>query len=620
MLVIAIVVILIIAAVAAAVILMMGEEEPEPEPTNLLEKGFKVELVYNSGNTARQIASELLKSGLEGLNPGKIQVKVTELEWSKYQEVSRAKGVALFIIGWAPDYPDPDNYINPFYHTGGTLASRVAFSNATIDMMIENAAADLNPVTRAQTYEEIMNMCNDQYPYLWMAQSLNWRPMRDWVQGFYYNQMYSELYVYPISKAEGAQNPDSFILQTIEGNPDYFDPAKDYETAGGEVLQHVYETLTFYDDNSVNVKPWLCTELPTVLNDLVSPDGLEYTYNLRTGVKFHDGSNMTSADVKYSFDRLLALNYADGPAWMYGQITIPDYYDYSEGEFNATTGALEGGIPQSVLDGAFWAVDADTFQINLTQPYPAWNDVVAFNGASIVSKNAVEVGLGTTDYAALFSSDAYDFWDQPENMCGTGPYKMKAFFSLDRIEMERFDDYRRGPAPLKNFVIQQIPTDDARINNLKAGTCDYSVIPTLFKADIEGQPGIYVSKNNLTFSIQYMGFNQKFNTSALPTPGATDVPEDFFSDVRIRQAMTLVWDAQAYIDNVLKGQGIVPNCAIPKGMFGWTDDIPKQEFNLTKAADLLASIPIETESHVETSDFVAKTLSWNPFMAKLELL
>jgi peptide/nickel transport system substrate-binding protein len=356
---------------------------------------------------------------------------------------------------------------------------------------------------------------------------------------------------------------------------------------------------------------------------LVTPDALKYTYNLRPDVKFHDGTIMTAEDVKYSFDRLVALNYADGPAWMVAQMTIPDYYElYTEGVFNETTGFFEEGtgIPQDVLDQAYWAVDADTFQMNLTSPYPAWNDVMAFNGCSIVCKNAVEVGLGTTNYADLFTSDAYDFWDQPENMCGTGPYKMKAFFSLDRIEMERFDDYRRGPAPLKNFVIQQIPTDDARINNLKAGTCDYSVIPTLFKADIEGQPGIYVSKNNLTFSIQYMGFNQKFNTSALPTPGATDVPEDFFSDVRIRQAMTLVWDAQAYIDNVLKGQGIVPNCAIPKGMFGWTDDIPKQEYNLTKAADLLASIPIETESHVQTSDFVAKTLSWNPFMAKLELL
>ena len=620
MLVIAIVVILIVAAVAAAVILMMGGDESEPEPTNLLEKGFKVELVYNAGNTPRQIASEILKSGLESLNPGKIQVKVTELEWSKYQEVSRGRGVCLYIIGWGPDYPDPDNYINPFYHTGGNIAARTSFSNTTIDAMIEAAAADLNPVTRAQTYEEIMELCNEEYPYLWMSQTLSWRPMRDWVQGYYYNQMYAELYVYPITKAEGAQNPDSFIVQTIEGNPDYFDPSRDYEQAGGEVLQHIYETLTFYDDNTNNVKPWLCTELPTVLNGLVSADGKTYTYNLRQDVEFHDGSIMTSADVKYSFDRLLALNYADGPAWMVGQLTIPDYYDYDEATWNETTGAIEGGIPLDVIDQAIWAVDEDTIQMNLTQVYPAFNDVLSFHGSSIVSKNAVEVGLGTTEYVDLFSKDAYDFWDQPENMCGTGPYKMKAFFSLDRIEMERFDDYRRGPAPLKNFVIQQIPTDDARINNLRAGMCDYARIPTLFKADIEGQPGIYVSKNNLTFDLQYMGFNQNFNTSALPTPGATDVPEDFFTDIRIRQAMTLVWDGQAYIDNVLKGQGIVPNCAIPKGMFGWSEDIPKQEYNLTKAADLLASIPIETESHVQTSDFVAKTLSWNPFMAKMEAI
>ena len=517
----------------------------------------------------------------------RIQIKVTELEWSKYQEVSRAKGVAIMVIGWAPDFPDPDDYVNPFYRTGGTLASRVGFSNATIDALIDDAAADLNPVTRAQKYKEVMTLAGEQYPYLWMSQTLNWRPMRDWVQGFYYNQMYAECYVYPMSKAEGAQNPDSFILQTISGNPDYFDPAKDYETSGGEILQHVYETLNFFDDTTDTPKAWLCTEMPTVLNDLVTPDGKTYTYNLKHDVKFHDGSIMTSADVKYSFDRLLALNYADGPAWMVGQVTVPDYYDYSEGEFNATTGALEGGIPQDVLDAAFWAVDEDTFQVNLTQPYPAFNGVVAFQGCSIVSKNAIETAMGTTDYPVLFSEDAYDFWDEPANMCGTGPYKMKGFFSLDRIEMEAFSEYRRGPAALTNFVIQQIPTDDARINNLLAGTSDYAVIPSLFRADIEGKPGIYVSMNNLTYTINYVGFNQNFNASASPTPGASNIPADFFTDVKIRQAMTLCFNATSYIQTTLKGQGIVPNCAIPKGMFGWSEDIPKQEYNLTKAADIL---------------------------------
>ena len=122
---------------------------PEPEPANLLEKGFKIELVYDSRNTARQIQSEVLKQGLESLNPGEIQIKVTSWSGPSTKKVSRAKGVAIMAIGWAPDFPDPDDYVNP-YRTGGTLASRVGFSNATIDALIDDAAADLNPVTNCR--------------------------------------------------------------------------------------------------------------------------------------------------------------------------------------------------------------------------------------------------------------------------------------------------------------------------------------------------------------------------------------------------------------------------------------------------------------------------------------
>ncbi len=102
------------------------------------------------------------------------------------------------------------------------------------------------------------------------------------------------------------KNPDTFTLVTI-GEPDYLDPAVDYETAGGEVIQNCYETLVWYDgDSAADLIPMLATEVPTAENGGISADGLTYTFNLRSNVKFHNGETMTSADVVYSFQRVLS--------------------------------------------------------------------------------------------------------------------------------------------------------------------------------------------------------------------------------------------------------------------------------------------------------------------------
>ena len=90
----------------------------------------------------------------------------------------------------------------------------------------------------------------------------------------------------------GARDADTFIAGEIDGNPEYLDPAIDYETAGGEVLQNVYETLIFYDGASADTIRPACsaTEVPTVENGGISADGLTYIFHIRENVKFHDGT------------------------------------------------------------------------------------------------------------------------------------------------------------------------------------------------------------------------------------------------------------------------------------------------------------------------------------------
>ena len=119
---------------------------------------------------------------------------------------------------------------------------------------------------------------------------------------------------------EETTDPYTFTMVSI-GEPDYLDPAVDYETSGGEVIENVYETLVWYDGPSaVDLKPVLATEVPTIENGLVSADGTNYTFNIRGGVTFHDGTELTAEDVEYSVERVLRIHDPDSPSWMIEQV------------------------------------------------------------------------------------------------------------------------------------------------------------------------------------------------------------------------------------------------------------------------------------------------------------
>ena len=106
------------------------------------------------------------------------------------------------------------------------------------------------------------------------------------------------------------KNPDTFVQATI-GNVDSLDPAYGYDTASGEQVQMIYETLIFFDgESTTEFVPVLATEWT------VSADGLTYRFKIRKGVKFHNGNDLTPEDVEYSFERGMVQDYGAGPQWM----------------------------------------------------------------------------------------------------------------------------------------------------------------------------------------------------------------------------------------------------------------------------------------------------------------
>ncbi|MBI0584043.1 MAG: hypothetical protein ISF22_07430 [Methanomassiliicoccus sp.] len=582
---IVVVAILLVAAIGAAV-LVLGNQGQAKKADNWLDEGFNLEVFYNSGNTARQTACELIKTGLESLNPGKIKVTVTPLEWSNYLEYRKTGKMAAMFLGWAPDFADPDDYVQPFYLSGGTYASMINYNNATLDAMITAAAAELDETQRAALYKEISMDMFEECCFVWTAQATNFAVQKDWVNGYYFNPMYSNLYYYVLSKDASAPMADTFRYSTIGGNAESFDPAVDYETVGGELLQNVYETLVWYNGSSASeLVPMLATEVPTIENGLLSADGLTYTFNIRSGVEFSDGTPLTAEDVKYSFDRGLMLNDPHGPFWMYGQVLIPDYYDYGMATYT-DAGVLQPEITQAMCDAAVWMVDSDTVQFNLTQAYPAFLSALAFNAGSIVSKAYVEANGGQSKAGYTYMST---------HMMGTGPFTLGTVATDAYFNLDRNDNYWRTPAELAHVIISQTPDVNTRLLQLQNGDVDAAAIPRNQKTSVEAMSGVELKTGSPSFNVDFLGLNQKLNLTGA-NPDLTNVPSDFFADKNVRLAFAHAFNYAVYINNTMQNTAIQPNGAIPQGMFGYSADVPIYEYSIEKAKEYLKAAKTPTDN------------------------
>ena len=159
------------------------------------------------------------------------------------------------------------------------------------------------------------------------------------------------------------------------------------------------------------------TELVPDLADsfTISDDGLTYSFKLREGVKFHNGRELTSADVKYTFERLV-----DPATQSPGQ----GYYAVIEGFDEMVSGAASG------LSGVSTPDDYNVI-IKLTRPNAVFLNVLAMHFSSIVPKEEVE------RYGA----------DWGRNPVGTGAYKITEWTLGQRIVFERHADYQHGTGP-----------------------------------------------------------------------------------------------------------------------------------------------------------------------------
>src|SRR5437899_5161366 len=345
---IAIVAILIVALIGLAAFAVLSARVPQR---------FSFELWYNNdghyGDTETALALTLQNSIK---NCGKVTVTLKSDPWAVFKQDRSQGKMDAFLLGWYPDYLDTDDYISPFLSTSGAKSTGSFYNNSQVNTWINDAASSTDPAVRADRYGKIQDQLASDVPYI---------PLYTVGAQVVYVNGIQNVELHPVSfKWFVVNKPGSTTLNVSTSDKIItLDPASAYDYFSGEIINQVFDTLLVYDWKTSDLKPGLATEVPTVANQGVSADGKSYTFHLRPGLTFSDGTPLNSTVVKNSIDRAIRLDLAGGPAFL--------LYDTG-----ALTNDSKGGT--NTAPGVIETPNATTIIFHLFRPVSFFNSLMAF--------------------------------------------------------------------------------------------------------------------------------------------------------------------------------------------------------------------------------------------------
>ncbi len=334
------------------------------------------------------------------------------------------------------------------------------------------------------------------------------------------------------------------LVYCSEGSPEGFDPA--LYTAGttfNASSRPIYNRLVEFDRGTTNVIPGLAESWS------VSEDGLEYTFKLRPGVKFHTTDYYTPTrdfnadDVLFTFNR---QRDADHPWNKYTEGTAWEYFDGMD-------------MPNLIKD--IVKVDDMTVTFVLNKPEAPMVANLAMDFASIVSK----------EYADKLEAESKQ-GDLNQAPIGTGPFQFVAYQKDAVIRYKANPDFYNGKTPIDNLIFA-ITTDNAvRMQKLTAGECHVAPYPN--PADLPGlqaDPNINVMEQE-GLNVGYLAYN----TTVAP-----------FDNPKVRKALNMAINKQAIIDAVFQGSGKIAKNPIPPTMWSYNTAITDDPYDPVAAKKML---------------------------------
>jgi peptide/nickel transport system substrate-binding protein len=314
------------------------------------------------------------------------------------------------------------------------------------------------------------------------------------------------------------------------------DPHYHNVTPNNNVAAHIFGFLVQRNEKS-QLEPSLATEWKTV-------DPLTWEFKLRRGVKFHDGSEFTAADVVASIDRVPTVPNSPSPFTAYSK-----------------------QIKEMVV------VDPYTIRFKTATPYPLMpSDMTQI---AIISKAAAKAS--TEDF------------NSGKAAIGTGPYKLVRYAKGDRIELQRNDAWWGGKTPWEKVTLRLLPQDASRVAALLSG--DVQVIEGVPPADVgnlrrDKRVNVY---RTVADRLIYLHVDSNRDVSPFVTDKAgKPLDKNPLKDPRVRLAISKAINRPAIVEKVMEGEAVMSGQLVPEFLFGSTKNLKPEAFDPAGAKKLLA--------------------------------
>ncbi|MBD1914043.1 MULTISPECIES: ABC transporter substrate-binding protein [unclassified Leptolyngbya] len=286
--------------------------------------------------------------------------------------------------------------------------------------------------------------------------------------------------------ATGSASGTSALVFASSGPPVNLEPGNITDGNSLYVQQQIYDRLIDFKPGSTDLVPALADKWE------VSDDNLTWTFTLKEGVKFHDGTDFNAEAVAFNFNRWW------DPEFEYGYRDAGKLYEIWTNLFGGTKGSKES-LVQSVTVKSPTAID-----IKLKQPFAAFPAAVAAGYFGIASPTAIQ-------------KSAADYGTPSGAAVGTGPYVFEEWRSGERVSLKANPDYwREGVPKEQQLIITFVEDPAARLAQLRAGTVDFTVDLTPDQlAEIEGDSSLKAVYRP-SFNVGYLALNPGYEPLSKP--------------------------------------------------------------------------------------------------------
>jgi ABC-type transport system substrate-binding protein len=469
---------------------------------------------------AKQIASDLEEIGF--------RVELRKEAWASILNRTQNGQHQMALMGWSADVADADNFLYVLLDKSnarlGSANNLSFYTDETVHKLLEEARYTYDPAARAVLYRSAQQRILADVPMVPLTFSDRIIAHRKGV-----GPLDVEPTTHPLLRLM-REPKDGRVVFARAGDAVGLDPGRVTDGESSNPIEQIYDTLVRYKPGTVEVIPalaesWTSDEPRTT-----------WTFRIRPGVKFHDGTPCDAAAVVNAFERQRDPKHKHH---------FRDDFSYWDDQFKAYVSEVAVGPGEREV------------VFRLSRPAPAFFlQVLGVFAFSIPSPAALD-------------EHGEDFRRHP---VGTGPFVFVSWQSGAEIVLRRNDGYWDGPPAVKDLIFRKAQDPSARTQQLRAGEAQViDNVDLISLAQLEKDPGVTVVKQ-LGLQVAYLTMqNQK-------KP---------FDDVRVRRAVALALDKGRLIQAGWQGRATAAVTPVPPGLPGHANDLPDHARNHAQARALL---------------------------------